>query len=191
MWKISGVCFGLEGSVQAEETNTIFDILTLIEEKEEILWILGGLGEIHMQPSLNHVLRGQSYLLWNSALQSLAIQMDHTHCWAYLGKQASYWLVCSNAFADTLHKYIISHRQGCFRAFTVLLLMGMITIKGVQKGIRSQWKLQMIVNMFMYCGLNPKTHCVLCMREILPLEIGFQNLTFMCMKKVLNELKLW
>ncbi len=37
MWKISGVCFGLEGSVQAEETNTIFDILTLIEEKEEIL----------------------------------------------------------------------------------------------------------------------------------------------------------
>ncbi len=37
MWKSSVVCFGLEGSVQAEETNTIFDILTLIEEREEIL----------------------------------------------------------------------------------------------------------------------------------------------------------
>ncbi len=37
MWKISGVWFGLEGSVQAEETKTNFDILTLIEEKEEIL----------------------------------------------------------------------------------------------------------------------------------------------------------
>jgi hypothetical protein len=37
VWKISGVCFGLEVSVQAAETHTIFDILTLIEEKEEIL----------------------------------------------------------------------------------------------------------------------------------------------------------